>query len=387
MFRKIFINVFFEKKRILISIMTIITALLSYVGIQVAYYSNKASILSSPDFVVYGQGDIYGSKGYELFNETYGLRNDTKEVLGNDIKVYDMVVRNIVTKSCSGFFQKIDYWIYGLDDSFFNDIIKKELKEGRLPDKNKNEAVIGSYAANYFKLKVGDKIKIPITLNKDMNEKDNEKYIVTGIINENADFFKSGIFISKNTFEKENGMVKENAVIGYFKEASSINKYKVSYSKLNELFKKYNIGTISENFHNKMDIKRNIIFNIFSVFLVITVILSLIILYLMKGIKKKIGLLKALGVSDKYILKVFIGGLAIVLIVSTILSTIITLLATIYINKSISSFLGFNIHLISVNSIVLEVEAAIMAIQIVIIYILIKIISSRISPIDSMTKL
>lgn len=386
MFRKLLTNVFFEKKRILFAIIIITTILLTYVGIQVAYYSNRGSTLATPDFEVYGKGDIYGSRGYELFGDVSTLSEETKNVLGDDIKVYGMVVRNIETKSKNGFFERISYWVYGVEDSFLEDVIKKQLKEGKMLSSGKDEVVIGAYAANYFKLKVGDKINIPITLGKDMDMKDKGKYIVTGIINENADFFKSGIFMSKNTFDTDKGKTNENAIVGYFKGNKAVEKYKNNYNGLSKLFSKHNIGSINENFRNKLDVKRNIVINISFVCLISIVILFLLVSYFMKGIKKKIGLLKALGISDRYILKVIVGGLGIILLLSLILSNIITFLVSLYMNKSISDFLGFSVEVISINWLVILVETTITLVQVITISIAIKLISAKISPRDSMIK-
>ncbi|WP_102401303.1 FtsX-like permease family protein [Haloimpatiens massiliensis] len=386
MFRKLLTNVFFEKKRILFAIIIITTILLTYVGIQVAYYSNRGSTLATPDFEVYGKGDIYGSRGYELFGDVSTLSEETKKVLGDDIKVYGMVVRNIETKSKNGFFERINYWVYGVEDSFLEDVIKKQLKEGKMLSSGKDEVVIGAYAANYFKLKVGNKINIPITLGKDMDMKDKGKYIVTGIINENADFFKSGIFMSKNTFDTDKGKTNENAIVGYFKGYKAVEKYKNNYNGLSKLFSKHNIGSINENFRNKLDVKRNIVINISFVCLISIVILFLLVSYFMKGIKKKIGLLKALGISDRYILKVIVGGLGIILLLSLILSNIITFLVSLYMNKSISDFLGFSVEVISINWLVILVETTITLVQVITISIAIKLISAKISPRDSMIK-
>lgn len=386
MFRKLLTNVFFEKKRILFAIIIITTILLTYVGIQVAYYSNRGSTLATPDFEVYGKGDIYGSRGYELFGDVSTLSEETKKVLGDDIKVYGMVVRNIETKSKNGFFERINYWVYGVEDSFLEDVIKKQLKEGKMLSSGKDEVVIGAYAANYFKLKVGNKINIPITLGKDMDMKDKGKYIVTGIINENADFFKSGIFMSKNTFDTDKGKTNENAIVGYFKGYKAVEKYKNNYNGLSKLFSKHNIGSINENFRNKLDVKRNIVINISFICLISIVILFLLVSYFMKGIKKKIGLLKALGISDRYILKVIVGGLGIILLLSLILSNIITFLVSLYMNKSISDFLGFSVEVISINWLVILVETTITLVQVITISIAIKLISAKISPRDSMIK-
>ena len=388
MYKKIFINIFFEKKRILVAFVSIFTLLLLYSGVQLIFLTQQSAQVAIPDFQINGRVGDDGVFYYHMYNDMDGLSDDVKKLVGNDMRIYGVTVRNLLTMEDAKTFQKIYYMVYGVEDAFFSNEFENCLKSGKLPKPGEKEAVIGSYAARYFKVNVGDKLDVGVTLNKEIKDSDSMQYVVSGILNDNIEYFKGGIFISKETFEKNNNTeVKENLLLSYFKDSNSIKTYDRINKDLMDLNQKYKFGSISVNYEQKYNIKKNIIITIVSVLCISSVILFLLISYLLKGITKKIGLLKALGISDGYITKTFVGGLALIILISTVFAVIGVNVAKILLNQSVSSFLGYQVEQFFVSQYIYLLLLSLGLALFIMVYLMIKLTSSRISPRDAMLKL
>ena len=388
MYKKIFINIFFEKKRILIAFVAIFTLLLLYAGVQLIFLGQQSAQVAIPDFQITGRIGDDGVFYYRMYNDMDGLSADIKKLVGNDMRIYGVTARNLLTMEDAKTFQKIYYLVYGVEDSFLDNELGNCLKAGRLPEPGKKEALIGSYAARHFKVNVGDKLNVGVTLNKEVKDSDSMQYTVSGILNDNVEYFKGGIFISRETFGKSTNIeVDENLILSYFKDTNSIKTYDRINKDLMSLNDKYKFGAISVNYQQKYNIKKNIIITVVSVLCISLVILFLLISYLMKGITRKIGLLKALGISDGYITKTFVGGLGLSILVSMIFAAVGINIVKSLLNRSVSSFLGYQIEQFFVNPYIYILLSSLGIALFIMVYVMVKFTSSRISPRDAMLKL
>ncbi|MBM7613948.1 FtsX-like permease family protein [Alkaliphilus hydrothermalis] len=386
MFQKVFINIFFEKRRTLVAFMSIIIILLMYIGVQTVFYIKESNNLNVPDVTMSGRGDEDGEIRFKLYKEVLGLSKELDELLEEKSTVYSITARNILTVDGIQEVEKINYWIYGVSDSFFEQELKDSLKEGALPQKGMKEIIIGSYTARKYNAKVGELIDLPITLKEQVNQNDLSQYKVVGILNDNISYFRGALFISKETFKKHNPdwAEAENMVFAYFNNSS--NEVYEEMLDNNPLISKYNIGSISNNYIQKQNSMTNILINALMTFGISCIILFLLISYIMKGISKKIGLLKALGISDKYINKVFIGGMGLFMLLSLLTSLAGVFAINKYLNYSFSKFLGYKVVFYIFNMNVVGVLSGVVLLLFIITFFTTRLTSSRISPRDAMLK-
>jgi ABC-type lipoprotein release transport system permease subunit len=390
MFKKIFVDVFFEKKIILISFILIFIILLFYTGIQTVLLASQYSKqLISPDVQMSGSARADGVLDFKLYNDMTGLSSSMRTSAKDEMNVYGVTCRNILTAQDEKTLDITFYWIYGVDDLFFDKELKSCLKDGRMPQKGAKEVVIGSYAARFYKVNLNDKINIPVTLNSTYSKEDISQYRVVGILDDNISYFRGATFISKDTYKKLNPNVAfdENVLLIYFKNSNGYKHYEKILSTSKDLFEKYNIKGYQANYLEKNNTKLNLIISYSFIWIVGFIILYLLLSYILKGITKKIGLLKALGISDKYITKVFIGGIGACLMLSLGVAILGIIIVSQTLNYNLSKFYGFKVKIYTVKPFIYFLLIGLSIIIFLIIYLITKVKSSKISPRDAMLKI
>jgi predicted lysophospholipase L1 biosynthesis ABC-type transport system permease subunit len=120
------------------------------------------------------------------------------------------------------------------------------------------------------------------------------------------------------------------------------------------------IGNVSENFAAKESMGNQVKYYVLSELLIAVTLTYLIISFLVKGVSKKVGILKALGISDKTIIFIFIGGLTILLAFSFLISIAADIIVYTILNREYSKFLGFAVekYKLSAEGILLQVMSA-----------------------------
>lgn len=381
MLGKLFINVFFEKKKFLVLFMLVLFSVVVFLSFQIMMISNQYEQVAMPDIEVTGRIDDDGVFRYKMYNDISGFSDEVKSLTEGKAKVYGTICRNILTQN--DLFNKISYVILGVDEQFLSEELSQYIKEGRLPQKGKKEAVIGSLAARYYKVKVGDRLNIHVSLKKQIEDEDKSSCIVSGILSDNVDYFKGAIFISKETYSSDITSQEENLSFLYVKDG---NEYDEVFKACDSMTKKQKIGTIRSNFTQKSSLMKAIVTNTAMILAICLLIVFLILSLLMKGIKKKIGLLKALGISDQKIIHSFAGGLGISSGAAVMAGMAGSFLLKNLLNSSISNYLGYKVEQYKLNAYVflciLALETVILATVFVSIYLL----SRRVSPRDAMLK-
>lgn len=358
---KVFVQGFFEKSRYFImyslSICTFWYALFVHVYFVAhdAYYEENI-----PDIEVYGKIDNI-ENSYTLYKALdSSIQNKFIEA---GVKSYGMTVRNLYTFSDS--YYSVSYRVYGVEDEFMNKL-SSYLIRGKLPEAGKRETVIGNNAAKFFNLKVGDVLNTPITLEEQENVSSYE-YVVSGILISDVSFFSDGIYILKNTYENLEHPIADNMLYIYPKTeklCKNIIRYFEEQNKLD------GFGGINYHYENKVSLSETIQISLIKTVPFSAIVLTALFMSLMKYTGRKIGLMKALGISDKDIMRLLIKGFGI-----WNLSVMIMSFLTLGLLKVIAGFpLPVSLLLYSAGSF-----AIICLVTIVIVFILCKKISPRLA--------
>lgn len=379
MYKKIFINVLFEKKKFLIMFMLIFSFLLFFIGVQTMVQFSETNKVAIPNLEVLGKLDDDGLLRFKGYNDMDGVTAKLKELCGDEAKVYEVTSRNLLVMN--NLFNKVSYQVYGVNNAFFKEQLEEHLKEGKLPEAGKKEAVLGSLAAKRYDVKVGDKINAPITLNKKSLKTDYMQYTVSGILADNEEYFWGNVFISKEEFEKNNEKSPENKILIYY---TSKNSEKKVFNAYDQIKNQFSVGSTVSNNKEKNEAANSIIWNLVVILGVSLIIMLLLLSYLMKGITKKLGLLKALGLSDKYIVKNFVGGLFISSLISLASAFGGMVLIKNYLNKNMSEFLGYTVEHYLINSYSVLSVFFLWGVLLFIVFLIIKMKSWRISPRSAM---
>ncbi|MFA9377822.1 MAG: FtsX-like permease family protein [Lachnotalea sp.] len=345
---KIFTKILFEKKRILILYILMIIFALTFLNMRLISMDNDLKQSNVPDIIIKGKMDEDGVLKYKYYNGIPELASQLSETLASKAKVYGIVTRSMMTDRDPLTNNYIEYTIYGVPNDFLKNELNDEMTKGNLPEEDKNQAIMGNYAQNYYNVNVEDKIEQPITLNSDWQKNDIGLYTLSGVLSNNLEYFKGAIILSKDTFKNKYQNVDDNIVYIYVdnKEAYEQALAAVQEIKMNDT----TIGTITMNFYAKQYTIRNAFIGCISIALISVVFILLLIAYLMKGTTVKIGILKALGLPNRTIILTFNGGIFITLLLSSLLSLITTYITTILFNQSLSNFLGYKVIEYNVNS-------------------------------------
>lgn len=308
---KIFIKVFFEKSKYLIMYS------LSIITFWYALFFNVVSVAESahyeermPDIEIYGRPvDIENS--YTLYSDLdSSIRNDLME---EGVESYGLTVRNLYTFSDA--YYHVSYRIYGAEDEFLNELTEY-LKRGKLPETGKTEAVIGSNVAEFLGVRVGDVLNVPVTLDEHADTASRE-YIVSGIIAADAAFFSDGIYISKDTYRSLEQAVNDNTLFVYTKTEKT---YQDIMRQLKWQKDADDIGGFIHHYEDKASLDEAIRIALIETVPLSAIVLTAIFVSLMKYTGRKIGLMKALGISDTDIMKLMMKGFGVYNLVGMLLS-------------------------------------------------------------------
>lgn len=344
---KLFVSILFSKKSILVLYIMVIIFLLTFLNFRLIESYNTMQQADMPDIVVKGKMDADGELKYKYYNDISDLADQLKSKLNGDIKIYSIVARSMMTERDPLTNNFIEYTIYGVSNEYLQNVLNKNIQNGSALENGGQQLLMGSYAKNYYDLKIGDKVNQPITLKKDWLQEDIGLYQLSGELSNQMSYFKGGIFLSREDFEEKYGKLNDNMIFIYVNDK---NKYNEALDLLQNIkMNDDSIGTINMNYYEKHSIIKNTILNCVSIGILSIIIILLLVSYLMKGSSKKIGILKALGMPNKILVSVFNGGMMIVLFLSMFLAFFTTeVLAMIY-NSYLSNFYGFRVKEFTFN--------------------------------------
>ncbi len=381
----LFTQVLFENSKILIlfCILTILT--LTFLGVRVISLSNDLAENDMPDIIIKGKMDEDGMLRYKYYNDMPNVSDYLRtNLMDDEIEIYGITSRSMETKRDPLTNTFIEYTIYGVSNNFIEEKLARNIRDGRLPEVAQLEAVMGIYAKNRYGATLGDTIQHPITLNQEWGNTDINNYTLSGVLSEQVQFFKGAIFVSQETYESLYADKEENLIYIYVKNEDQYNEALNAVIQLN--IESSVIGDIIMNFHYKEMVRRTTFFSCLLVGVISFILVLLMIAYLMKGLTRKIGILKALGVSNRYIFTIFIGGLGVMWGISFLISVGLTYSISLLLNMNLSNFLGYSVQEYRINTYSILVGLSFILICFAASYIVIYRYNKKISPKEALAK-
>lgn len=343
--KKLIMKVLFEKRKILVFFLLMCMFLIIYTSLQtVLLTSDRAAVASMPDFVF--SGTVYqsedGTYPFIGYNDIGGFADRAAEIAGDRADCYPVVYRSLYNYydelTSIGFYGAV----YGMSDKCIEQNIAGYLDQGALPADGKKEAVVGYYFAQRFHLALGDPIPQAITLSKEWTDDDLDQYVISGILKESiSDYFNGSAIISRDTFEKLNGPVEDNMLMGYYRTGED---YDTVFLSMNAEGPDYQVPEGKLNYKQKEFSQTKLLLNIAIVVLMSVFLLTAIVSYLMKGITPKVGLIKAIGVSTSYIISTFLSGILAVFVAALGGAVTLSYVIMYLMNNYVSKFYQFEVH-------------------------------------------
>lgn len=292
---KLFVTLFFDKARFILLFLLLVSVSGYLLLKQVDSLAAEPETIERPDVEIMGsQTETYPdtSTAYAGIDD-FILKLD--ELTKPDTKIYSMIARDLYTFANP--FYQVSFRIYGVETDFFGQF-EGELAYGDLPGTDKKEVLAGGNAALYYGLKVGDILNDKIKADIGLGAGD---YVVAGILEEKDRYYANGFYVLKDNFQNAGKMPENNMVMIYAPDKQS---YKELDDNIDEIKSAYELGAYVDN-HNVKNRERNVrIREMLTTFAVSLLILELVYMYISKGMEKKAGIVKALGIPDGRVLAV-----------------------------------------------------------------------------------
>lgn len=346
---KLFIREFIGSIKRMILFCSIIVIFLTVVGLMWINMSVNNISSNEPDVVIHGQRDE-DEYGYQLYDSISDIISAAQVMDKDNVNVVASIERNIISIQNGNSLSNIMCTVKGYDESFINNQII--FSKGRGPKSNGKEVALGNNIAQMLHVSVGDTIGkeeveiagidgigIAFTLKTDVEDYQYEDYTVVGIIDENLKDFSYSFLIP---YSKAESAIIPNTLELYFKNDAAINDY-ISFIKLSEE-EQISIPSVSERFERKKTLKSQTIMNMLFIVLFSIFILYLLIAYLCKGLGRKLGLLKSLGITNKTIVKMFAGGLSVLVGLAYLISIVLINITCYMQNMQLSDLVGYSVN-------------------------------------------
>lgn len=326
------------------------------VAIQVVLSAESSGCVAVPDVVFSGKIDGNAISYEKYGNIKMGFADLIVGELEDKADVYELIERNIITVQKENSLESVTYSIFACSHSFFEDRLSALMSEGTIPLEGIRQAVIGGYLAKAFHIEVGDVITkksvnlanlgmvdIVLDLSGDFRE---IEYEVVGILDDTEGYFDYAFLIGGET----QGNISCNTVWVYFLSDDVIDLYIEKIVETDKSFFSENgIGTVLEPYHHKEQGLFSLILKNGYLFLLAAVFSYILIAYVLKGVTYKLGIMKAIGISDQYIYKCYFTGIFVIQIVSYILSFVVVHFLCVLLNRSISEAYGYDVNLYRVT--------------------------------------
>lgn len=315
MYRKLFTILFFDRVSFIFLFLLLVSTPTYLILKQVSVMTVESPSIDVPDIEI--TGGIEGEKDSEAVYGGIDNLVTQLEALHHDTEMYRMVMRNLYTFS-SPFYQ-VSFRIYGTEKQFLNRK-KKQLAYGTVPSQGRKEILAGYNAATFYKLEVGDVINEEMGFNLREGQ---DEYIVSGILSEDDKYFGDGFFLLKEDFPYSETNTQDNVIMIYTSGKQSYKDISDDIDKLKSEFvnEKYVDNYKKNNRGQRQDVKQHLL-----ILGVSFILLELLYLYISKGMEKKAGIVKALGIPDRLILAICSLGFLALTILSSVVALVLSLL-------------------------------------------------------------
>lgn len=347
--RKLFFREFMEKKSVVVFLSIVLTISFFLSGFEYLLFEASSDAGYSPDVYLYGTIARSSFACYESIEKSLQFIQDT---IGEEIKAVPCVTRNIISCSEKNRFNTVNYTIKGYSSQYIRDSLSKYIKEGRSLEPGNKEVVIGKKFAEAMHLSVGDQIDgqsiqlgtigditLIITLDEVPDIKNTEAYTVCGILSEKCAFLDYTAVVATEDF------FKPNTLEFFFRsdEAPTI------YRNILERMPGGMIGGVQEFYEQNRERTIALFLDVATITSAILLIFYLLISLLLKGLNKKLSVMKAVGVTDQYITSSFFGGFIVMLLVAIVLSICFLTFIVKSINMQYAEFTGADLKKIQIS--------------------------------------
>lgn len=387
MYRSIFVREFMGTKLRMVRLVIIMIMVYVLLSVSSSLFMNNKAMKDVADVELRGTNKS-SEITYEMYKDIEPVYNFfTGMDANNDLDIYPVISRTLVTVQASPL-KKVDLNIQAYEKDYFVRHLESKLIEGKLPENNK-EIIIGGYFQKFFELNVGDLLgrtllqgpnDLNMIFNISLYDNDTyEDYKIVGIIaDEDLNFSIVRLYDSN---------IEPNRMLIYFNNDKSYEKYAEIAEEAAKQGLSSLIGGQKDNYIVKKNARMNYILTAVFISLIFITILMFTIMYIMKGTNRKIGILKALGIQDKVIVKIFANGFYVLLTFSMIISVVIVNIIYYFMNKSINSFYGFDINTYQYSLNVIALKIIYSLICYIMIYVLIKLRTLMVTPKECITKI
>lgn len=292
---KLFVTLFFDK----IEFILLFLLLVSLSGFLAVRQADK--LTADTETAEIPDIEIWGSRMEESPepNESYGgvseLEVELEGISDRGTRIYGMIARNLYTMSSP--FYYVSFHLYGAEGEFL-ERFQDQLEEGRLPRPGRKEVLVGNNAAAFYHWKVGDAVTKELGFEK---KAESDDYTVSGILNEKNGYFGNGVYILKEMLREPDGMPEDNMLMIY---VSGKRAYQNVTGCINAVQLEEKISAYTDHYSDKKNIRNKPVKDIMLTLTVSFLLLQLVYFYISKGMDKKAGILKALGVSNSRIIAV-----------------------------------------------------------------------------------
>ena len=359
------------KASVFLLIVTVFLVVIGYLWVNIISENNSNNVA---DVIMYGKRceQDYGFIMYEDLNQ---IGETLYSIEGSEnISVVESITRLIIYVEDINSWNRITYSVRGYDEKWIRSHFT--LKEGSFPTTGSKEVLIGSLFAQMIGVGIGDYIgedeytlsnlehvMIPISLERDLDNYEIEGYKVVGIIDDSMEELNYSVVLP---YLQEDSQLAANTVELYFGSDDDVEVYRQFIEKLRD--SNTAIGSVSENYTQKSKISGEIIFNaLFSVSFA-TMIIYLLLIYLCKGIDRKLGLLKSFGIKNRTITGVFAGGITCMVGIAFLVNIVIIKAICYMRNYQQSSFIGLKIEKYTYDYRVFLIQLALCAIIVLLVW-------------------
>lgn len=317
MHTKLFVILFFDKVRFILLFLFLVSASSYLIVKQIDGLMREPEAIEIPDIeIMSSQEEEYPDT--DIIEESLDeLVMELNEMADYDTEIYGMTARNLYTFSSP--FYYVSFRIYGAEEHFFEQF-KNRLVYGTIPCQGRKEVLVGNNAALFYELQVGDIINEKIELDADAEY---GEYIVSGILEEKDKYFGNGFYIVKENFQNLNMIPEDNMIMIY---VSGKRIYKEITSHIDNIKSKYKIGEYVDNYKEKIKEKNKPVKSIILTFMISFLLLELVYIYISKGMGKKAGIIKALGIPDSRVFIICALGFGVLIILASVIVFVLSLL-------------------------------------------------------------
>ncbi len=362
----LFMNLFFPKKKVLIGFFISLLFFLVLIGTRIVKIEQQyISILSSPNYVLTSTS----SEGF-MPSSPYKNNNALSAELQNFFGVKVGIYEASIFLSKSPYQKDLSFQMFAVDESFFSNQMSKFLT-GSIPDVQKMEAVIGKGLSEKLNLGISDKLEV-LDPRGEITQ-----LIISGILKKGTDFFQDVVLITNDTNIDAH---IPNVIWLYFGDTQLDESNNQGFY---EIVGKYKVGR-----QDSIDIRKsgkiNLLIEITALLLLGAVGALLLVANLTKGSAKKIGLLKAQGVSDTYINKLSLSGLALFVFGAVFIAIVCLPFINHLYNSGISRALSFRVKHFSISLTISFALYSYSFLLLVIMYLFVWVNTTKISPRQAM---